>query len=73
MSLTVVLVFGVIIPLIMRILDLDKTEKLITATCVTVVIISLFIFLIDLLEFAINDDEKSILDKERTMVRSSRE
>lgn len=71
MALTVVMVFGVIFPLIMAILDLGETEKLITATCVTTTVISLLIFLIDLLSFAINDDEQSITDKERVLVKSS--
>lgn len=69
MSLILVMVSGVFMPLVFEILNLGETERLTTAVCVTTVIISLVVFLIDLMGLAL-DDEQSITDRDHVMVNT---
>lgn len=66
LSLTSVLVGGVMFPLLMKILELEY-EGLFTAICVLVFIVSLFFFLIDLVGVVL-DDDKPFLAKERIKI-----
>jgi hypothetical protein len=71
LSLIAVLASGVMLPLVLQVLDLGEKERLTTTLCVTTVIVSLIVFLVDLFGLAM-DDEQSITDKDRMKVKPIR-